>query len=94
MFDFIAQNTQNIELQDEAEGTEDLHPDPNENYDLSDDLGVPSTLFNREPLILNEWPDDDHHQMVQALNKKEKAIFYHILHQIKTTPVQNEQICL
>ena len=32
-FNLIAPNAQNIELQDEAEGTEDLHPDFSENYD-------------------------------------------------------------
>ena len=34
-FNLIAPNAQNIELQDEAEDTEDLHPDFSENYDLS-----------------------------------------------------------
>ena len=53
-FDSIAPNIQNIELQDEALGNEDLHPDFNENYDLCRDLGIPSTSFNNEPLILNE----------------------------------------
>ena len=57
-FNLIAPNTQNMELQDEAEGTEDLHPDFSENYDLSDDLGIPSAALNNEPLILNELPDD------------------------------------
>ena len=75
LFDFIAPNTQNIELQDQAEGTEDLHPGLNENYDLSDDLGIPSTSFNREPLLLNELPDDDYREMFQTLNKKLKAFF-------------------
>jgi len=42
LFDFIAPNTQNIEPQDEAEGIEDLHADLNENYDMSDDFGIPS----------------------------------------------------
>ena len=41
-FDSIAPNTQNIELQDEGEGTEDLHPDFSESYGLSHDLGIPS----------------------------------------------------
>ena len=87
-FDFIAPNTQNIELQDQAEGTEDLHPDLNENYDLSDDHGIPSASFNSEPLILNELPDDDCRQMIQTLNiKSRKHFFYHILHQIKTTDI-------
>ena len=74
-FDLIAPNTQNIELQDEAEGTEDLNPDFSENYDLSDDLGIPSAALNNEPLILNELPDDDHRQMVQTLNKEQKEFF-------------------
>ena len=71
-FDPIAPNTQNVELQDEAEGTEDLHPDFSENYDLSDDLGIPSTSLNSEPLILNELPDCDFRQMIQTLNKEQK----------------------
>ena len=57
----------------------------NENYDLSSDLGIPSTSFNNEPLILNALPDDDYCQMVQTLNKDQKEFFYHILHQIKVS---------
>ena len=82
-YDSIAPNTENVELQDEAEGSEDLHPDFIENYDLCDDLGIPSTSLNNEPLILNELPDCDYRQMVQSLNKEQKEFFYHILHQIK-----------
>ena len=59
-FNLIAPNTQNVELQDEAEGTEELHPDFRENYDLSDDLGIPSAALHNEPLILNELLDDDY----------------------------------
>ena len=66
-FDSIAPNTQHIELEDEAEGMEDLHPDFNESYDMSVDLGIPSTSLNNEPLVLNELPDDDYRQMVQTL---------------------------
>ena len=33
-FDLIALGTQNIERQGESEGTQDLHPEFNENYDL------------------------------------------------------------
>ena len=80
----VAPNAQNIELQDEAEGTEDLHPDFSENYDLSDDLGIPSATLNNKPLILNELADNDYRQMVQTLNKEQKEFFPHILHQIKT----------
>ena len=84
-FDSIAPFTQNIEYQDEAEGIQDLHPDFNENYDLSDDVGIPSTFSNTEPLILNELQDQDYRQLVQTLNKKQKEFFYHILHLIKTS---------
>lgn len=59
-YDSIAPFTQNVEYQDEAEGLQDLHPDFNENYDLSDDVGIPSTATNTEPLILNELQDQDY----------------------------------
>ena len=39
-FDSIAPNAQHIELEDEAEGMEYLHPDFNESCDMSDDLGI------------------------------------------------------
>ena len=39
-YDLIAPGTQNIERQDE--GAQDLHPEFNETYDLSGDLGIPS----------------------------------------------------
>ena len=57
-FDSIAPNRQNVELQDEAIGNEDLPPDFNENYVMSSDLGIPSTLFNNEARmhVLNELP--------------------------------------
>lgn len=84
-YDTIAPNTQNIELQDEAEGGQDLHPDLNESYDLSEDIGIPSTTANTEQLILNEVPDDEYRHMVQILNKEQKEFFYHILHLIKTS---------
>ena len=57
-YDLIAPVAQNIELQDELEGTQDLHADFNENYDLYGDLGIPSTASNTEQLILHEEQDD------------------------------------
>lgn len=65
----IAPCTQNIEQQDTAEGNQDLHPDFNETYNLSDDLGIPSCAAT-EPLILNEMPDDEYRNMVKMLNKE------------------------
>ena len=75
--------TQIIEQQDQAEGDQDLHPDFNENYNLSDDLGIPS-VDNTEPLIMNELQDNEYRNMVQILNKEQKEFFYHVLHLIKT----------
>ena len=84
-YDLIAPNTQNIELQDEAEGAQDLHPDLTESYDLSEDIGIPSTAANTDQLILNEAPDDEYRHMVQTLNKEQKQFFHHILHPMKTS---------
>ena len=84
-FDSIAPCTQSLEYQDEDEGVQDLHPDFNENYDLSEDVGIPSALTSSEPLILNELQDQDYRQLVQTLNQKQKEFFYHILHLIKTS---------
>ena len=45
------------------------------NYNLSDELGIPS-VDNSEPLTMNELPDDEYRHMVQTLNKeKKKRIF-------------------
>ena len=84
-YDSIAPFKQDIEYQDEAVGDKDLHPDFNENYDLSDDVGIPSTVSSSEPLILNEMQDQEYRQLIQTLNKKQKEFFYHILHLIKTS---------
>ena len=84
-FDSIAPCTQSIEYQDEDEGLHDLHPDLNENYDLSEDVGIPSALTRSEPLTLNELQDQDYRQLVQTLDQKQKEFFYHILHLIKTS---------
>ena len=84
-FDSIAPFTQNREYQDEAEGLQDLHPDLNENYDLSEDVGIPSAIETSEPLILNELQDQEYRQLVQTLNQKQKEFFYHILHIVKTS---------
>ena len=84
-YDLVAPGTQNIEHQDESVGAQDLRPDFNENYDLSSDIGIPSTASNSEQLILNELQDRDYRQMVQKLNKEQKEFFFHILYLIKTT---------
>ena len=85
-YDTIAPVTQDVERQDQDEGCTDTHPDLNETFDhLSDNLGIPSTQQNNEPLILNEMPDDEYRGLVQMLNKKQREFFYHALHLIKTS---------
>ena len=85
MYDTIAPCSQNIEDHDETEGDTDLHPDFNENYNLSDDIGIPSVDSNTTPLILNEMQDDEYRCMVQMLNREQKEFFYHVLHLTKTS---------
>lgn len=74
-YDMLAPSTQNVECQDEAEGNQDLQPDLNENYNLSDDIGIPSVDLNHEPLLLYEMQDDDYRHMIQTLNKEQKEFF-------------------
>ena len=84
-FDHLAPLTINSKYQDE-EGMQDLHPDFNETYDLSHDIGIPSAVSNaQEQLIHNELKDNEYRQMVRQLNKEQKLFFYHILHEIKTS---------
>ena len=72
VFDTIAPVTQDTERQDEDEGNTDTHPYLNETYDLSEDLGIPSSLLNSEPIILNEMQDDEYRGLAQMLNKKQR----------------------
>jgi hypothetical protein len=74
-YDTIAPVTQDTERRDEHEGNTDTHPDLNETYDVSEDLGIPSRLANNEPLILNEMEDDEYRRLVQMLNKKQREFF-------------------
>ena len=84
--DTLASVTQDVERQDEDEGCTDTHPDLNETFDhLSDNLRIPSTQQNNEPLIWNEMPDDNYRSLVQMLNKKQREFLYHALHLIKTS---------
>ena len=85
MYDSVEPLTESIEQQDCNEGNQDLHPDFNENYTLSDDIGIPSADSRSEPLILNELPVDEYRCMVQTLNKEQKEFFHHVLHLVKTS---------
>ena len=52
-----------------------MHPDFNENYDLSEDVGIPSALTSSEPLILNELQDQDYRAIGTNTEPKAKRIF-------------------
>ena len=69
LFDSVAPFTQNIQYKDKAKAV-----DFTENYDLSNDIGIPSTTTSHEPLILNEMQDQNYRQLVQTLKQKEKRI--------------------
>ena len=84
LYDRIAPFTQDTERRDQDEGSTNTHPGLTENYDLSEDLGIPSSSQNNEPLILNEMCDNEYRASVQMLNKKQREFFYHSLHLIKT----------
>ena len=57
--DTIAPVTLDAQQQDEDEGCTNIHPDLNETFHhFSDNLGIPSSQENNEPLILNEMQDD------------------------------------
>ena len=84
-YDSIASGTQSVEHQDQVEGNTDLYPDFNENYNMQDDIGIPSIDANMEPLVLNELQDYEYQFMVQILNKGQKDFSFHVLHLIKTS---------
>ena len=81
-YDSIAPAAQSVEHQDQSEGSTDLHPDFNENYNMSDDTGIPSVDEHTELLILNELHDYEYRHMVQISNKEQKEFFFHVLSNI------------
>jgi len=58
----------------------------NNNYDLSEDLGIPSSSVNYEENIsFDEMPDEDYRQIVRSLNTKQFNFFCQVLHPVKTS---------
>ncbi|KAL9957973.1 hypothetical protein ACROYT_G034933 [Oculina patagonica] len=88
MWDCVAPNTQHVELNHLAE-TECEHVYNTEevrNYDLSEDLGIPSNTENYERNIsFDELPDEEYREAVRSLNVDQMKFFYHVLHLVKTT---------
>ncbi len=88
MWDCVAPNTQHVELNHLAE-TECEHVCNTEevrNYDLSEDLGIPSNTENYERNIsFDELPDEEYREAVRSLNVDQMKFFYHVLQLVKTT---------
>ncbi|XP_078345269.1 uncharacterized protein LOC144630776 [Oculina patagonica] len=88
MWDCVAPNTQHVELNHLAEtecervcNTEEVR-----NYDLSEDLGIPSNTESCERNIsFDELPDEEYREAVRSLNVDQMKFFYHVLHLVKTT---------
>ncbi|XP_078349889.1 uncharacterized protein LOC144634728 [Oculina patagonica] len=88
MWDCIAPNTQHVELHHLAETDRERLCNTEEvrNYDLSEDLGIPSSSENREQNFwFDELPDEEYREAVRSLNVEQLQFFYHVLHLVKTT---------
>lgn len=88
MWDSVAPNTQHIE-QIHLEETHCEHAcntDEVSNYDLFEDLGIPSSSVNHEQNIpYDEMPDEEYRQTIRSLNIEQLKFFYHVLHLVKTS---------
>ena len=65
-YDDTAPYTENLEQQDQAEGDHDLHPDFTGNYNLSDDLGIPS-------VDSTELPEDEYRRVLLTCEAARRA---------------------
>lgn len=89
MWNSVAPNTQHTECNLLAEPQNDSvgGMEITENYDLSVDLGIPSssaTCNSEQNVSFDEMPDEDYRQTVRLLNTEQVRFFYHILHLVKT----------
>ena len=91
--DPVAPNTQHINEQDAAAKTKPSELfgcfDPGTNkqhgqYDIFDDMGILPRHNDEEELVQNRLNDSDYRKLVRLLNIKQKELFYHVWHSIKT----------
>ncbi|KAL9986219.1 hypothetical protein ACROYT_G000329 [Oculina patagonica] len=89
MWDCVAPNTQHVELSHLAENEcEHVHnTEEVRNYDLSEDLGIPSSATSNyeHNISFDELPDEEYREAVRSLNVEQLNFFYHVLHLVKTT---------
>ena len=88
MWNLVAPNTQHTEGIDTMNGcrnADDNEDNVDESYDLSDDLGIPSSSLVQEHASSIEMSDDEYRETVRSLNNEQLVFFYHILHLIRTS---------
>ena len=90
LWDLVAPNTQHTELIDSSHSIRETSNDldnGDQNYDLSDDLGIPSCSIVDQDAVCNEMSDDEYRQAVRSLNNEQLVFFYHVLHLLRTSDV-------
>ena len=89
MWDLVAPDNEHTEMIDREEESNqaatEVPLDTTEQYDLADDLGIPSSIRVEDSNMFNEMPDDEYRQTVRSLNKEQLKFFYHVLHLVKTS---------
>ena len=74
VWDLLAPNTQHTELIDSCQSIRETSNDSDngdQNYDLSDDLEIPSCSVVDQDAICNEMSDDEYRQAVRSLNNEQ-----------------------
>ncbi|XP_070537517.1 uncharacterized protein [Ptychodera flava] len=92
MFDNVAPNTQHQEHQDILEGSRPSDTlsmfapcdESHSKYDIGQDIGISTNNPIIEDLQQPRMADNELYPLLQKLNKKQKQIFYHIVHWMKT----------
>ncbi|XP_070537053.1 uncharacterized protein [Ptychodera flava] len=92
MFDNVAPNTQHQEHQDILEGSRPSDTlsmfapcdESHSKYDIGQDIGISTNNPIIEDLQQPRMADNELYPLLQKLNKKQKEIFYHIVHWMKT----------
>ena len=90
-WDIVAPNTQHTEKQDEDEGVKpsDTFPEFQPSRNLSEIKDVATEIGGGcaddiPDVIVDMMKDDDYYKLLQSMNKKQREIFNHVLHQVKT----------
>ena len=100
IFDDICPNIESIEARDAEEDPltstkfEFYNPEARSHafYDIGPDIGAVSFEGNDIQMVQNRIPDKDFLELMSKLNRKQREIFTHILHNITHKP--NDQMCI